>query len=52
DDDTRFVRSFHYTDVRCEATIGDFAANSLLIKRFDDIWEASAPAVNATTIGL
>ncbi|MDB5810969.1 MAG: hypothetical protein JWN94_3091, partial [Betaproteobacteria bacterium] len=33
-DDTRFVRRFHYTDVRGEATIGDVAATSLLIKRF------------------
>jgi hypothetical protein len=51
-DDTRFVHRFHYSDVRGVATIGDVAATSLLIKRFDDIWEASAPAVAATTIGL
>jgi hypothetical protein len=51
-DDTRFVRRFHYSDVRGVATIGDVAATSLLVKRFDEIWEASAPAVAATTIGL
>jgi len=51
-DDTRFVRRFHYSDVRGVATLGDVAATSLLIKRFDEIWEASAPAVAATTIGL
>ena len=51
-DDTRFVHRFHYSDVRGVATIGDVAATSLLIKRFDEIWEASAPAVAATTIGL
>ncbi len=51
-DDTRFVRRFHYAEVRGEATIGDVAATSLLIKRFDEIWEASAPAVAATTLGL
>lgn len=51
-DDARFVRRFHYTDIRGEATIGDVAATSLLIKRFDEIWAASAPAVAATTIGL
>ncbi len=51
-DDTRFVRRFHYTDMRGEATIGDVAATSLLIKRFDEIWEASAMSVAATTIGL
>lgn len=51
-DDTRFVHRFHYADVRGAATLGDVAATSLLIKRFDEIWEASAPAVAATTIGL
>ena len=51
-DDTRFVRRFHYSDVRGVATIGDVAATSLLIKRFEEIWEASTPAVAATTIGL
>ncbi len=51
-DDTRFVHRFHYTDVRGVASVADVAATSLLIKRFDEIWEASAPAVSATTIGL
>ena len=51
-DDTRFVRRFHYTDIRGTATVGDVAATSLLIKRFDEIWAASAPSVAATTIGL
>lgn len=51
-DDTRFVRRFHYTDMRGVATVGDVAATSLLIKRFDEIWQASAVAVAATTIGL
>jgi hypothetical protein len=51
-DDTRFVHRFHYTDLRGVATVGDVAATSLLIKRFSEIWEASAPSVAATTIGL
>lgn len=51
-DDTRFVRRFHHTDMRGAATVGDVAATSLLVKRFDEIWEASTPAVAATTIGL
>ncbi len=51
-DDTRFVHRFHYSDVRGAATLGDVAATSLLIKRFDEIWAASAPSVAATTIGL
>lgn len=51
-DDTRFVHRFHYDDVRGSATIGDIANTRVLLKRFGEIWEASAPAVAATTIGL
>jgi len=51
-DDTHFVRRFHYEDMRGVASIGDIANTRLLIKRFDEIWAASAPAVSATTIGL
>jgi len=51
-DDTRFVHRFHYNDVRGVATIGDVAYTSLLLKRFEEIWAASAQAVAATTIGL
>ncbi len=51
-DDTRFVHRFHYDDVRGAATVGDVAATQLLMKRFDEIWQASTPAVSATTIGL
>jgi hypothetical protein len=38
--------------MRGAATVGDVAATSLLVKRFDEIWEASTPSVAATTIGL
>ena len=51
-DDTRFVRRFHHTDMRGAATVGDVAATILLVKRFDEIWEACTPAVAATTMGL
>lgn len=51
-DDNRFVRRFHYQAVRGVATIGDIANTRLLLKRFQDIWEASVPAVVATTMGL
>ena len=51
-DDTRFVHRFHYDDVRAAATIGDVAATSLLLKRFYEIWQASAPAVTANQTGL
>jgi len=51
-DDTRFVHRFHHHDLRGVATNGDIAATSLLIKRFNEIWEVSVPSVAATTIGL
>jgi hypothetical protein len=51
-DAARFVHRFHYNDVRAVATIGDVAATQLLLKRFDEIWLASAPAVTAATTGL
>ena len=51
-DDTRFVRRFHYADPRGVTTLGDITATGLLSKRFNEIWDASAPAVIATTIGL
>ena len=51
-DDARFVHRFHYNDVRGAATIGDVAATHALLKRFDEIWQASTPAVAASTTGL
>lgn len=50
-DDTRFVRRFHYDGWRGVATVG-VPATSLLLKRYEEIWHASAPALAATTIGL
>ena len=51
-DDTRFVHRFHYDGRRGIATVGDVAATRLLLKRYEEIWQASAPALAATTIGL
>jgi hypothetical protein len=51
-DDTRLVHRFHYADTRGVATVGDVAATQLLLKRFEEIWQASAPSVAATTVGL
>lgn len=51
-DEARLVRRFHHTDVRGIATVGDVAATRLLLKRFDEIWQASAQAVTARTTGL
>jgi hypothetical protein len=51
-DDARFVHRFHYNDVRAAAVIGDVAATASLLKRFEEIWQASAPAVTAGKTGL
>ena len=51
-DDTRFVHRFHYDDMRGAASVGDIANTRVLIKRFDEIWQASCPAITATTLGL
>jgi hypothetical protein len=51
-DATRFVHRFHYDHVRGIATVGDIAATGLLLKRYEEIWQASAPAAAATTLGL
>jgi len=51
-DDTRFVHRFHYEDMRGVESIGDIAGTRLLIRRFDEIWATSVPAVAATIIGL
>lgn len=51
-DETRFVHRFHFDSGRGVATVGDIAATSLLLKRYEELWQASAPALAATTIGL
>lgn len=51
-DDMRIVHRFHYNSINGEAVTGDVAMTGLLTKRFDEIWQASAAAVTATTIGL
>jgi hypothetical protein len=51
-DDTVFVHRFHYDNVRGTLSVGDVANTRLLIKRFEEIWQASCPAIAATTLGL
>jgi hypothetical protein len=51
-DDARLVHRFHHADTRAVASVGDVAATQLLLKRFEEIWQASAQAITATTIGL
>ena len=51
-DAARFVRRFHYAGARGIAVIGDVAATGLLLERYEQIWQASVPALAATTLGL
>lgn len=51
-DEARFVRRFHYARSEGTAAVGDVAATQLLLKRFQEIWQASAQAVTATRLGL
>lgn len=51
-DDTRFVRRFHHEQPGGTASVGDLAATRTLLKRFEELRQASTPAVHATTIGL
>ena len=51
-DDARLVHRFHHADARGVASVGDVAATQLLLKRFEEIWQASVHAITATTIGL
>lgn len=51
-DEARFVHRFHYARLNGVATIGDIAPTQLLLKRFHEIWQASAQAVTATRLGL
>lgn len=51
-DDQNFVRRFHFDEMRGLLAMGDPIGASSLIDRFEEIWEASSPAVTGTTLGL
>ncbi len=51
-DDRCFVHRFHFEDIRGAYSLDDPIEASALIDRFAEIWEASSPAVSATTLGL
>ncbi|MBI3939175.1 MAG: hypothetical protein HY323_19565 [Betaproteobacteria bacterium] len=51
-DENHYVHRFHYEHLRAEQALNDLAGTKLLLQRFDELWEASAPSVSATTIGL
>lgn len=51
-DDRHFVRRFHFDEMRGLCAIDDPIETRALIDRFEEIWEASSPAVSGTTLGL
>jgi hypothetical protein len=51
-DDHSFVHRFHFDEVRGLLALDDPIETHAFIERFAEIWEASSPAVSATTLGL
>jgi hypothetical protein len=51
-DDRCFVHRFHFDEMRGLAGVDDPIGTHTFIERFSEIWEASSPAVFATTLGL
>lgn len=51
-DDRCFVHRFHFEEMRGVYSLDDPIESNVLIERFAEIWEASSPAVSATTLGL
>ena len=51
-DEACFLHRFHYDDIRALLALNDIEGSHVLIKRFEEIRAASAPAIPATTLGL
>ena len=51
-DEAHSVRRFHFDDLRGLFARNDPIEAHTLVERFEEIWEASTPAVSATTLGL
>ncbi len=51
-DEAHFVRRFHFDDSRSLLALEDPQEARTLNDRYDELWEASFPAVSATTLGL
>jgi hypothetical protein len=51
-DEEHFVHRFHFDDSRSLLALDDPQETRKLNDRFDELWDASYPAVFATTIGL
>ena len=51
-DERDYVHRFHYDNLRGVLGLDDPQGALGFVQRFDEIWEASAPAASATTLGL
>ena len=51
-DELHSVRRFHFNDLRGLFARNDPIEAHTLVERFEEIWEASAPAASASTLGL
>jgi hypothetical protein len=51
-DEQHSVRRFHFNDLRGLFAKNDPIEAHTLVERFEEIWEASAPAATANTLGL
>lgn len=51
-DGSHFARRFHFDTLRGTLMLNDAEGAAVLVRRFDEIWEVSQPAVTPTTLGL
>ena len=51
-DGSHYVHRFHHDHLRAAQGTNDVNGAQLLLDRFEEIWEASAPAVSADVSGL
>jgi hypothetical protein len=51
-DDRDYVHRFHYDDSRGLLGLDDPHEARGFVQRFEELWEASAPAAAGTTLGL
>jgi hypothetical protein len=51
-DQANYVHRFHFDDPRALLALNDIEGTHVLIKRYEEISAASAPAISATTLGL
>ena len=51
-DERHYVHRFHYDGPRGAAALDEPQGSRGFVQRFEEIWEASVPAVSTTTLGL